>query len=298
MAESSFPFEVSAGAAGDVNEDGWTQMVRLFSATGVVGDPGSTALQPFGDSSGMVVSVRAGRAMVRGEFYLNDATKTISIPANSSGSTRLDRIVLEVNPTANTVTAIRSAGSTSLPSLTQTDVGTYQMPLAKVTVPNGAVTITSGNVVDDRPHINTDVIPCRVVADVVAPRFGTLAAELSTGQVKWWNGSAWKSLTDKVVGDGLMLAAGSTVVTTDSGGYATIPIPSGMGTVISMTAMNGDSDTYSTTAIILEAGRAGRNSIYATYPQASSGGLATPGGVATLSSSILRVNWIMVGTPA
>lgn len=195
MAENSYPFGVTAGTAGDLNtEDQWTKMARLFAATGVAGDPGSTVVQVFGDSTGMLVKVRAGRAIVRGVYYENTATKNLTIAANSTGSTRIDRIVLKLDPTSNTVTAVVKQGSTTAPALTQDDLGVWEMPLARVTVANGAVTISPSNVTDERVHTDADVIPCRTTSDVSGARFGSVAAEFTTGLLKWWNGTQWLTI--------------------------------------------------------------------------------------------------------
>jgi len=145
----------------------------------------------YADSSGRQVLVRTGRAIVRGVFYENTTTKTVAIAANSTGSTRLDRIVLKLDPTANTVTAVAKTGSTSPPALTQDDTGVWEMPLARVTVANGATGIAAGQVTDERVHTNTDVIPSRLATDITSPRFGTITSELSTGLLKWWNGTSW-----------------------------------------------------------------------------------------------------------
>lgn len=195
MAENSYPFGVTAGSPGDLNtEDQWTKMARLFGATGVAGDPGSTAVQVFADSTGMQVSVRVGRALVRGVYYENTATKTLAIASNSTGSTRLDRVVLKLDPISNTVTAVVKTGSTSAPALTQDDLGVWEMPLARVSVANGAVSIAPGNVTDERVHTDADLLPCRVVGDLSGQRFGSVAAEFTTGLLKWWNGTTWLTI--------------------------------------------------------------------------------------------------------
>jgi hypothetical protein len=236
LAENSYPFGVTAGTAGDLNtEDQWTKMARLFSATGVAGDPGSTEVQAFADATGMVVKVRTGRAIVRGVFYENTATKSLTIAANSTGSTRIDRIVLKLDPVANTVTAVVKTGSTSAPALTQDDLGVWEMPLARVTVANGAVSISLVNVTDERVHTDADVIPCRTVADLTGQRFGSTAAEFTTGLLKWWNGTAWLTIPNlndlpRLLG---YKELASTTTMTLSGG--TIDIP-GLSTTVAVNA--------------------------------------------------------------
>lgn len=194
MAEFAYPFSAGAGAA--VNETDWSHLARNLHRGGVIGDPGSAALQVFADSSGRQCFVRPGMALVRGHFYLLDAQKTITLSANASGQTRIDTIVLVLDPSSNTIIADKHEGTpgAGAPTLTQTDAAVYELPLANVTVPNGAVTTTAAQVADRRLHDGIEVIACRAVADLDTSllRFGTHAAELSTGLVKWWNLSAWK----------------------------------------------------------------------------------------------------------
>lgn len=199
MAEFYYPFAAGPGAA--VNETDWSHLARHLASSGVVGDPGGNQLEVFADSTGRHVKVRPGQGITRGHYYLNDAIKQIDLDANPSGSTRLDLIVLRLNPTANTVIADKVTGTPGAgapPVPTQSDTDIFELPLGVATVIAGATTITFDQVTDARRHSGLDVIPCRVVADIpiaMGIRRGQLAYEVFTGLLKIFDGATWGRLT-------------------------------------------------------------------------------------------------------
>ena len=152
MAQNSWPFVGGGGTA--VNEDQWSIMARSWVQSGV-GDY-ANKLEVYGDSTGRQVKIKTGRATVRGHWYENTAEITQAIAANSSGNPRIDRVVLRLDPAANSIVVAvvqgTPAGSPSPPALTQTDVGVYEISLAKVAVANGASTINAGDVTDERTY--------------------------------------------------------------------------------------------------------------------------------------------------
>ena len=154
MAQNSWPFVGGGGTA--VNEDQWSIMARFWAQSGVTDY--ANMLEVYGDSSGRQVKVKTGRACVRGHWYENTAEETVAIAANASGNPRIDRIVLRLDPSANSIVLAvvqgTPAGSPSAPSLTQTDVGTYELTLARVAVANGASTIAAGDVTDERTYVD------------------------------------------------------------------------------------------------------------------------------------------------
>lgn len=154
MTQNSWPFVGGGGTA--VNEDQWSIMARFWAQSGVTDY--ANMLEVYGDSSGRQVKVKTGRACVRGHWYENTAEETVAIAANASGNPRIDRIVLRLDPSANSIVLAvvqgTPAGSPSAPSLTQTDVGTYELTLARVAVANGASTIAAGDVTDERTYVD------------------------------------------------------------------------------------------------------------------------------------------------
>lgn len=213
MAETSWPFDSQTSSEND-----WSYLMRHLSATqdgGVVGSPSSTALKVTGDSSGMQVKLAAGYGIVRGHMYYNSSTLTIALTAApGSGTTRIDSIVLKLDPTANTITAIKVDGtagaSPSAPTLTsnQTDTGVYYLEIARVNVGTSVSTIAAGDVTDLRPFIGTKV----GVWTTAARPAGTTQFPLVVGQTGFntttttfeaWTGSAWVSIPQNITAGAL-----------------------------------------------------------------------------------------------
>lgn len=103
----------------------------------------------------MNVSVAVGEAMVQGFWYKNTASLNLAIANNTSGSTRIDRVVLRLLRTANTISAVVVAGTpgAGLPAITQVAGGDWDYPLAVVTVPTGTtVAVTAAMLSDARTY--------------------------------------------------------------------------------------------------------------------------------------------------
>lgn len=200
MAQESYPFD-----NGDVLEGAWSRMARRWVRTGVAAVPGSTPLQVFASTSGLQVFLPPGEAAVRGHHYRNTAQLAVAISANPAGSSRIDVVVLKLDPAANSVVAFVHEGTPGLgrPGLTQTDEAVYEMPLAEVTVGSGVTNIVPAAVTADlRPFMPADVLPVSVVADIPAGDLfaNLLAMEFSTGTLKRYSGSAWQRLNDTPAG--------------------------------------------------------------------------------------------------
>lgn len=145
MAQSSFPFENV-----DTTETQFSQMFRTLNA-GVNGTPAGTELK-VSAGTGLQVSVALGQAMVRGHYYISTAAELLTISTANATNPRIDTVVLRLDPVANSivlaVVAGTAAASPVAPTLTQTDAGTYEFPLANVAVAAGAGTV--GTITDRR----------------------------------------------------------------------------------------------------------------------------------------------------
>lgn len=151
MAQSAWPFENI-----DTSESQFSQWARNIGE-GVKGSSGGTELKAYGDSSGMQVKVPTGFAMVRGHYYSNTALETLTIAAAHATLARIDSVILELDPSANTILLTvltgTAASTPAAPTLTQTDTGVYQIRLANVAVAAAATTISAGNVTDTRTFL-------------------------------------------------------------------------------------------------------------------------------------------------
>lgn len=154
LLDQYLPFD--SGPGGNAQEAQWREMMKhmLGSAAGVIRGF-ANSFNSFGDSSGMQVKVDTGECFMRGHFGKSTAIKVLPIAANSSGSARKDRVVLRTDFVGNEIEVDvltgTPSGSPVAPAVTQNS-SIWETSLAVVDVANGAVTITSGNVVDNRTY--------------------------------------------------------------------------------------------------------------------------------------------------
>ena len=152
MAQTAWPFENV-----DTSETQFSQWARNIGEgvkTGTLNE-----LETFADSSGMNVKVKSGQALVRGHYYQNSAEVSLTITTADATNPRIDIVVLELDPSANTillkVVAGTPASSPTAPAVTQTDAGVYQLQLAEVLVGAGVTTIAADKITDSRTYIGT-----------------------------------------------------------------------------------------------------------------------------------------------
>ncbi|MFD8970551.1 hypothetical protein ACFV0C_37115 [Streptomyces sp. NPDC059568] len=140
------------------------------------------------------MSVRADvYASVRGHAWASGTTVVnLPISANSSGQTRTDRIVLRLDRSNWTVRAIPKEGTpgAGAPALTRQtgDTGVYEVPLALVTVLNGAAAVT---VTRSELYVGTRSRACTSSTRNPNPTVSELAYETDTGRVRMWTGTSW-----------------------------------------------------------------------------------------------------------
>ncbi len=153
MTEDSRPWTgIATGDAGPYSADEWAEIWRTLLAGHttspwqrscvLAGDQGTGALAVSGATS--PVSIAVGQALVHGTWYENDAVSTLAIPT-PGGATRIDRVVLEKDWTAQTIRIARLAGveGGGVPALTQTDGVLWQVSLAQASITTlGAITLT------------------------------------------------------------------------------------------------------------------------------------------------------------
>jgi uncharacterized protein YjdB len=169
MAQTSWPFENV-----DTSETQFSQWARNIGE-GVKAGVGGELLVS-GDGSGMNVKVAAGQSMVRGHYYSNTAIQTLTITPSDLTNPRIDNVVLELDPAANTillkVVAGTPASSPVAPTLVQTDSGVYQQLLAYVDVEANETAIGAPDVSDERSFLGG----AKAVVKTVAATAYTLSA--------------------------------------------------------------------------------------------------------------------------
>jgi len=125
--------------------------------------------------------IGTGAALVDGKPYENSAPVDVTIPsAVGAGNTRIDRIVLRANWTAQTVRITRIAGtdavSPTAPAITQTSETTYDIMLYRALVTTaGVVTLTDERVMAD---LATGEISSTMIADNAI-----IAAKIPAGSI-------------------------------------------------------------------------------------------------------------------
>jgi hypothetical protein len=206
VAESSWP----SPSNGRVVDD--TQFekigISLGPAGGVYGDYTSPQLV-FADSTGLQVKVGADRyALVRGHtWWSGSSIFTKAIAANSSGSTRIDLVVLRLSRTTwdVNVAIVQGTPGAGAPNSTK-DLGTtgvWELVLAQVSVASGTSSITAGNVTYMATHIGTDgglrVPSVAALAYVPQPYSGMniIMDPSADGYTRNFTNSAWV-LTDQI----------------------------------------------------------------------------------------------------
>ncbi|MEU9795073.1 tail fiber domain-containing protein [Streptomyces sparsogenes] len=195
MSISSYPFDGQA-----VSEGQYSYLFReLASHSGIADSVTGAGFNVYGDSSGMQVRVNPGFAIVRGHAVQSTATEILTIAA-ASAAQRYDRVVLRLDPTANTITLAVVQGNSGggVPALTQTDTGIYEFPLAIVTIPVGAATISAGNVTNERRFLGNTVGGWTTATRPENPRAGRLGLNTSTNQWEFWDGAQWRDLAPTI----------------------------------------------------------------------------------------------------
>jgi hypothetical protein len=157
----------------------------------------------YANSSGLQVFVRSGkRAIVQGRaWYSGSSDVALTLAANSSGSTRTDTVVLRLDrSTWNVTAAVRQGTPGAGPPTLQRDAGDtglWEIPLADVTVDNGAGSIASGKVYA-RPLLQSGAVrACNVITDVqalLAP--GDIVYEAGTGRWIGWTSAGGTLLNE------------------------------------------------------------------------------------------------------
>jgi hypothetical protein len=183
MAQSSWPFENI-----DTSETQFSQWARQIGE-GIRKDY-SSELEVTADGSGMSVDVLAGQALVRGHYYDNSATETVTIPNADLTNPRIDTVVLRLDPSANSIVLAvvqgTPASSPVAPSLTQSEANVYELPLADVAVAAAAVVISSGNLTDRRLILT----PVSDKQDIITGAASTITStNLTAGRALISNGS-------------------------------------------------------------------------------------------------------------
>jgi hypothetical protein len=143
-----------------------TQWASLFYVTTKIGTGWAEAVSDTGNqlaptlpaASTRTVAINSGDAAACGVLVQNSSSVNVTLTANSSGNPRIDIVALRINwsgtnTTGGTLVAIAgtAAASPVAPTLTRTPGVTWEIPLARITIPSGTTQLTSTMLEDVRP---------------------------------------------------------------------------------------------------------------------------------------------------
>lgn len=199
MAELSWPSPDNGRA---VDESQYEQLSAHNTEDGFYMDPNGVFIDTAGgpvyadSSSPRNVKIRANKyANVRGFGYHSGASDVqLSIDANTSGSTRIDWVVLELDRATWNVRAkiVKGTAGTGVPpALTRDEgaTGVFQVPVATVNVANNASVIGAANVVVTGHRVGSRIRAWLKAADMSYPKLGEIGFDNTTKGWFGWNGT-------------------------------------------------------------------------------------------------------------
>lgn len=160
----------------------------LRSITGCTGDRGVllnwlNGLEVTGSAS--PVNVASGAAIVYGTFFETDAAVSVSVTTPASGLSRYDVIVVRRDLSTQTARIGKVTGTAAVvptvPTLTQSAVGTYEIPLATILITDtGVITVS-----DARQYATySSAWPANLVTgDMIVD--GEITADKMADQTRW-----------------------------------------------------------------------------------------------------------------
>jgi hypothetical protein len=193
VAQESWPApDHNARAVTDLE---YERLSAHFSDNGIYGTPADAAVASAG--VGLNVAIRANvYGSVRGHGWTSGADgDTLPIDPNSSGQTRIDRVVLRLTRSDWTVRAVVKKGTpgAGVPSLAQStgDTGTYEIPLAEARLLSGATSVT---VTRKELYVGTRIRPCTSSTRNPVPVVSEINYEADTKRAMLWTGTSWEAI--------------------------------------------------------------------------------------------------------
>lgn len=150
MTQSYFPFD--SGQGSNTTEAMWSKMAQNWLGTGVIKDVFND-LSVYANSAGMTVRVKSGAAWIKGHYFESDAEEILPIAAADITYGRIDRVVVRLDWTANTIQFAvlqgTPAASPTVPAVTQ-NTSRWEISLAQVFVGANVTSISAMQVTDER----------------------------------------------------------------------------------------------------------------------------------------------------
>ena len=192
-------------------------MNKALIGSGVYADPATTL--KVSATSGMTVSVAAGKAWVEGAYYELDEAMTFTVTTASGTNKRIDTIVLRFDDSdsvraVNLVCITGTANASAQVPEPVREGTTYDLVLAQITVAKGVTSITAADIKDTR--FDNDL--CGQVTGVLNQITTTGLFTQYQGQFETWFANIKNQLSTDAAGNLLNLINSLTeTVTTLSG---------------------------------------------------------------------------------
>lgn len=198
--------DLRLGISGQMTALGTAGSTGLASRGGVRLTPVGTPLAVT-PGSGMAAAVAVGQAFIPaasgdsgGLYELTlDTGGSLTVAASDPSNPRIDLIVAQVNdvgsPSSTATVNIITGTPASVPAVPATPAGA--LALAQILVPAGSTSVVSGNITDLRQWTVALGAILPVSGPSAYPATGTkgdILIDLSSGRLKWWNGTAWVAL--------------------------------------------------------------------------------------------------------
>lgn len=206
----------------DTTEAQYGRLFGLLQDDGIADLPTSASGQVTA-GGGLSVNVASfPAAYLSGGIAALASAATVALDV-AAAQTRIDRIVVRVDWTSNTAVLDKLSGvaGAGVPkALTQVKGGIYEISLARITVPAGAVNIAASNITDEREFISQRVLAYAASNRPDAATVGVaLGLNYTTKRLEISDGSTWSTVGGETPTAGVLGYPGTVVDVADSGGY-------------------------------------------------------------------------------
>lgn len=160
MADQAWPFE-APGPGVYVTEDQFRTFFRALKPSALYGSKytvtdveSSPAKVTVGTGNQVIRAAAPLGGLVDGIYWKDTASKAITVPTNTNANPRIDRTILRLDPSANTITTVVKLGTPGSspvpPALTQDPAGTWEMSLYQHRMPGSASSQIPDQFIDER----------------------------------------------------------------------------------------------------------------------------------------------------
>jgi hypothetical protein len=150
LTDYGFPFN-SVTSDRTYNADVWRDYFKNLFTDGVAKEVGNQLMVTESDTPAKSVKVDTGAVIIQGAQFALETTIDLTIADNSSGSTRIDRVVARLDYTNRTceIEVLQGTAGAGAPALTQ-GASVWEISLAQIQATNGFTTILNADITDER----------------------------------------------------------------------------------------------------------------------------------------------------